>query len=144
MDFMKIALFFLILAGLHTGVMGATGKDLLGSVFGGSKSLGKRALFVLFGISAVYVTVTAFQTTEGFSAEAPPPTPPFDKGKCSKIKGATYNDAKKSCGCKDAKAYISQDKMACMFCPKGSVKKGNTCDCKKPAFDAKKNTCVSK
>ncbi len=139
MDFMKIALFFLILAGLHTGVMGATGIDLLGSVFGGSKSLGKRALFILFGISAIYVTVSAFQTTEGFAAP-----PRIDKGKCSKIKGAVYNDAKKSCGCKDGKAYLSQDKMACLFCPKGSVKKGNTCDCNKPAFDAKKNTCVGK
>ena len=136
--FLRIALLFLILAGIHTGVMGLTGQDLLGSVFGGGKSLGKRALFVLFGISAIYVTITTFQTTEGFTNKG------IAKDKCIKIKGAAYNDAKKSCGCKDTKAYLSQDKMACLFCPKGSVKKGNTCECAKPVFDAKKNACMIK
>ena len=138
MDLLKAALFFLILAGIHTGVMGLTGQDLLGSVFGGSRSFGKRALFVLFGLSAIYVTISSFQTNEGFANKG------ITKEKCMKIKGAAYNDAKKSCGCKDNKAYLSQDKMACLFCPKGSVKKGDTCECMKPTFDPKKNVCMTK
>jgi uncharacterized membrane protein YuzA (DUF378 family) len=163
MDLFKVALFFLVLAGLHTGAMGLTGVDLFGSVFGGSRSLGKRTLFVIFGLSALYIALTAFQTTEGFKNAKRPPSGGSSNARaaaaaaraqadrrrgvpildCSKVSGgAKYNKDHKTCVCNDKKSYFNKKEMKCLFCPKGSISNVVTCECQRPMFNAKTGKCV--
>lgn len=56
-----IALVLLIIGGINWGLVGLFQFDLVATLFGGADSLLARAVYILVGLSAIYVAVEAFQ-----------------------------------------------------------------------------------
>ncbi|HSK48466.1 MAG TPA: DUF378 domain-containing protein [Coriobacteriia bacterium] len=56
-----IALTLLIIGGINWGLIGLFGFDLVATLFGGQTVLISRIVYVLVGLSAVYVAIDAFQ-----------------------------------------------------------------------------------
>jgi uncharacterized membrane protein YuzA (DUF378 family) len=56
-----IALALLVIGGLNWGLVGLFQYDLVAAIFGGQGALLSRIVYVLVGLSAVYVAVDAFQ-----------------------------------------------------------------------------------
>lgn len=56
-----IALVLLIVGGINWGLIGLFQFDLVATLFGGQEALFSRIVYVLVGLSAVYVAVDAFQ-----------------------------------------------------------------------------------
>lgn len=59
MDWTALAL--LIIGGLNWGLIGLFQFDLVANLFGGQDSIISRIVYVLVGLSAVYVAFDAFQ-----------------------------------------------------------------------------------
>lgn len=55
-----IALTLLVIGGVNWGLVGLFQFDLVATLFGGQESLLARIVYVLVGLSAVYVAVDAF------------------------------------------------------------------------------------
>lgn len=62
----NIAAALLIIGGLNWGVVGATGKDLVGGFFG-AKSTVARVIFLLVGLAAVASLAMTMGFYEGFA-----------------------------------------------------------------------------
>ncbi len=73
MDFSvkTLATVLLIIGGLNWGLVGATGKDYVGALFG-AKSTITRAIFILVGLAAIAKLATMMGYYEGFTATAAP------------------------------------------------------------------------
>lgn len=56
-----VAITLLVIGGLNWGLVGLFGFDLVATIFGGASSLLARIVYILVGLSAVYVAVDAFQ-----------------------------------------------------------------------------------
>lgn len=56
-----IALALLIVGGINWGLVGLFQFDLVATLFGGQDSLISRIIYVLVGLSAVYIAVDSFQ-----------------------------------------------------------------------------------
>lgn len=65
----KLVCMLLVIGGLNWGVVGLTGKDLVGGLFGARSAL-TRAVYVVVGIAALFFVAKYFGVVEGF---APPP-----------------------------------------------------------------------
>jgi uncharacterized membrane protein YuzA (DUF378 family) len=65
-----LATALLIIGGLNWGLVGATGKDLVGEIFG-AKSTATRGIFILVGIAALVKLATMAGLYEGFATNAP-------------------------------------------------------------------------
>lgn len=55
-----IALILIIIGGLNWGLVGLFNLDLVGTVFGGTRSMLSRIIFTLVGIAAIYEALVAF------------------------------------------------------------------------------------
>lgn len=55
-----IALVLLVIGGINWGLVGLFQFDLVAAIFGGSGSVLARIVYVLVGISAVFVAIDAF------------------------------------------------------------------------------------
>jgi uncharacterized membrane protein YuzA (DUF378 family) len=67
----NIACALLIIGGLNWGVVGATGKDLVGGFFG-PKSTVARVIFLLVGLAALVSLAIALGAYEGFATATTP------------------------------------------------------------------------
>ena len=56
-----VAIVMLVIGGLNWGLVGLFQYDLVAAIFGGTASLAARIVYILVGLSAVYVAVDAFQ-----------------------------------------------------------------------------------
>lgn len=56
-----VAIVLLVIGGLNWGLVGLFQFDLVAALFGGQASIISRIVYVLVGLSAVYVAVDAFQ-----------------------------------------------------------------------------------
>lgn len=56
-----IAMVLLVIGGLNWGLVGLFQYDLVAAIFGSATSLFARIVYVLVGLSALYVAVEAFQ-----------------------------------------------------------------------------------
>lgn len=68
-----IALALLVVGGINWGLVGLFQFDLVAAIFGGQDALLSRIVYVLVGLSAVFVAIDAFSfekhpAGEGFSA----------------------------------------------------------------------------
>lgn len=55
-----IALTLLVVGGINWGLVGLFQFDLVATIFGGQASILSRIVYILVGLSAVYVAVDAF------------------------------------------------------------------------------------
>lgn len=55
-----IALTLLVVGGINWGLVGLFQFDLVANLFGGQDSLISRIIYILVGLSAVYVAIDAF------------------------------------------------------------------------------------
>lgn len=67
-----IALTILIIGGLNWGLIGLFGFDLIAAIFGGPGAVLARILYVLVGLSAIYVAIDAFTFEKAPSARTTP------------------------------------------------------------------------
>lgn len=63
----QLACLLLVIGGLNWGVVGMTGKDLVGGLFG-ARSVVARAVYVVVGLAAVFAVAKYFGVVEGFAA----------------------------------------------------------------------------
>lgn len=71
----KLACMLLVIGGLNWGVVGLTGKDLVGGVFGARSTI-TRAIYIVVGLAALFFVAKYFGVVEGFAAEKLPHAPP--------------------------------------------------------------------
>jgi uncharacterized membrane protein YuzA (DUF378 family) len=73
----KLACALLVIGGLNWGIVGLTGKDLVGGLFG-PKAIATRLIFILVGLAAVFYLRKVLSTTEGYTSlfGYPLPHPP--------------------------------------------------------------------
>ncbi|MBE0476470.1 MAG: DUF378 domain-containing protein [Coriobacteriia bacterium] len=55
-----IALAILVIGGLNWGLVGLFQFDLVAAIFGGQEAILSRIVYVLVGLSAIYVAIDAF------------------------------------------------------------------------------------
>ena len=71
----KLACMLLVIGGLNWGVVGLTGKDLVGGLFGARSAL-TRAVYIVVGLAAVFFVAKYFGVVEGFAAHTTLPHAP--------------------------------------------------------------------
>jgi uncharacterized membrane protein YuzA (DUF378 family) len=65
-----IALAILVIGGLNWALVGLFNYDLVANIFGGQTALGSRIVYILVGLSAIYVAIDAFTLEHAPSTRA--------------------------------------------------------------------------